>query len=548
MLRAARESSVSVRPLTTPPLPERRRLLRMAVAAAVPGAWRPGSGLAQPALAADPFMLGVASAPGAGDGVVLWTRIAPQVAAQIARFSSLGTEDYVAARRGFVAPEGTLDVRWELATDEAFRTIVRRGTSPALAELAHSVHVELEGLESGRYYYYRFLHGDAVSPVGRTRVLPARADRLRFALAACQHYEYGYFGAYEAMRADDPELVVFAGDYIYEGGPRVSRFRAHPFPSARNLFDYRLRHSLYKLDPSLQKMHRHCPWLLTWDDHEVSNDYAGDIGEQPNVDGAARRAAAYQAYYEHMPLAASALVERFSHVRMYRRAAAGDLVSFLVLDDRQYRDRQACQPAGRGGSSVVDDEACPQRRDPARTLLGAGQMAWLKRELAATRSRWTFLAQQTVFSRMARIDRNRRFWTDGWDGYPAERARVLALLADARSTNAVVLGGDVHATYVSDVKADFDRPGSPTIATEFCSTSITSPTSFDARRIAAMMADNPHMRFGDGARRGYLLAEVARRDLHVRLRVMDDVTRREPRVGTGGAWIVRDGKPGAQAA
>jgi alkaline phosphatase D len=537
-------SSVSVRSLPGPRLFGRRRLLKLAAAAAVPGAWRSGAALAQPALGTDPFTLGVASAPGDGSAVVLWTRIAPEIGAKIARFSSLPTEDYVAARRGFAEPEGSLDVRWEVATDEAFRSIVRRGTAVALAELAHSVHVEIDGLDPGRLYYYRFLYGDAASAVGRTRPVPARAERLRFALAACQHYEYGYFGAYDAMRADDPELVVFVGDYIYEGGPRGNRFRPHPFPSARTLFDYRLRHALYKLDPALQRMHRHCPWVLTWDDHEVSNDYARDTGEDPRVDGAARRAAAYQAYYEHMPLAAAALVERFSHVRMYRRVGFGDLVSFLMLNDRQYRDRQTCQPAERGGSNVVEDEACPQRREPARTLLGAEQMAWLQRELPAARARWTFLAQQTVFAQMARNGRTRRYWTDGWDGYPAERARVLGMLADARSTNAVVLGGDVHAE-VCDVKADFDRPGSPTIATEFCSTSITSPTSFDARRIAALIADNPHVRFGDGARRGYLLAEVGQRDLQVRLRVMDDVTRREPNVSTGGAWVVRDGKPGA---
>jgi len=526
---------------------DRRTVIKLAVAASVPGAWRPGHVLAQTSPAADPFVLGVASAPGGPGGVVLWTRIVPELDAQIARFSKLSIEDYVAARRSFVDASGRLDVRWELATDAGFRNIVRRGTSAAPAELAHSVHVEIEGLDPWRLYHYRFLYGDAVSPVGMTRALPAQAKRLRFALASCQHYEHGYFGAYEAMRADDPDLVVFVGDYIYEGGARDNRFRSHPFPSARTLFDYRLRHGLYKLDPSLQKMHRHCPWVLTWDDHEVSNDYARDIGEDLAIDGAARRIAAYQAYYEHMPLAANALIERFSDVRMYRRLVAGDLASFLVLDDRQYRDRQACQPPGRGGSSVVEDNACPQRRDPARTLLGHEQMAWLRRELSATRSRWTFITQQTAFSRMMRDDKGHRFWTDGWDGYPAERARVLGMLGGARPANSVVLGGDVHTTYVCDVKSDFDAPRTPTIATEFCATSITSPSSFDARRMAALVQANPHVLFGDGMRRGYLLAEVSEKNLQVRLRATDDVTQRVPKVSTAGAWIVEDGKPGAQA-
>jgi alkaline phosphatase D len=527
---------------------DRRALLKLALAASVPGAWRPGHALAQPAVADDPFALGVASAPGGPGVVVLWTRVAPKIGAQIARFSKLATEDYVAARRGFVEADGNLDVRWELATDDGFHNIVRRGTSVAPAELAHSVHVEIEGLDPGRTFYYRFLYRDAVSPTGCTRALPAQATQLRFALASCQHYEHGYFGAYDAMRADDPELVVFVGDYIYEGGPRDGRFRTHPFPSARTLFDYRLRHSLYKLDPALQKMHRHCPWVLTWDDHEVSNDYARDVGEDAEVDGTARRGAAYQAYYEHMPLSAAMLVERFSHVRLYRRIAVGDLAAFLVLDDRQYRDRQACQPQGRGGSSVVEDEACPQRRDPARTLLGADQMVWLRRELQASRSRWTFIAQQTAFSRMLRNDRGNRYWTDGWDGYPAERDRVLGLLGDARPSNPVFLGGDVHTTYVCDVKADFNAPRAATVATEFCGTSITSPSSVDARRTAALIAANPHVLFGDGIHRGYLLADLGAQKLRVRLRAIDDVTQREPKVTTAGAWIVNDGKPGAQTA
>jgi alkaline phosphatase D len=249
-----------------------------------------------------------------------------------------------------------------------------------------------------------------------------------------------------------------------------------------------------------------------------------------------------------VPLAAAALVERFSHVRMYRRLAVGDLATFLVLDDRQYRDRQACQPAGRGGSSTVDDATCAPRRDPARTLLGAEQMAWLRRELKETRARWNFITQQTVFSQMAHSGRGRRFWSDGWDGYPAERVRVLGFLAESSVSNPVLLGGDVHTSYVCNVKADFDSASSATVATEFCGTSITSPTGFDQRRIAALVRDNPHVLFGDGAHRGYLLAEVgATGGLQVRLRAMDDVRQREPKATTAGAWAVGDGKPGAQA-
>jgi alkaline phosphatase D len=194
---------------------------------------------------------------------------------------------------------------------------------------------------------------------------------------------------------------------------------------------------------------------------------------------------------------------------------------------------------------MVDDASCPQRRDPARTLLGAEQLTWLRREMLAPRARWTFIAQQTAFSRMMRNDRNPRYWTDGWDGYPAERARVLGLVSEARPPNPVFLGGDVHTTYVCDVKADFDAPRSPTIATEFCGTSITSPTSLDAKRIAALIEANPHVLFGDAAHRGYLLAELGEKTLSVELRGVEDITQREPKVATIATWIVNDGRPGA---
>jgi alkaline phosphatase D len=531
------------RPSDAAPTVNRRDLLRLAAAAALPLPWRKAVALAPPRLQADPFALGVASGPSAG-GVVLWTRVAPGLEATLERLSHLPFEDYLAARRRLEAQSEPIEVRWELAADDGFRRIVRRGTAVAAPELAHSVHVELAGLQPGRWYFYRFLLGDAVSPVGRTRAQATATERVRFALASCQHYEYGHFGAYEAMRADDPELVLFVGDYIYEGGPRERRFRRHPFPAARTLVDYRLRHALYRLDPALQRMHAHCPWVLTWDDHEVSNDYAGDVGEDPTIDGAARRAAAYQAYYEHMPLPAAALVERFSHVRVYRRIDAGALASFFVLDDRQYRDRQACQTPGRGGSNVVEDDACPERRDVARTLLGAEQLRWLRGELPASRARFNFLVQQTLFSQVARANGARRFWNDGWDGYPAERARVCELLA--RTRNAVVLGGDVHTTYVCDVKADFDDPASAVIATEFCGTSITSPTSLSAEAIARLAAANPHVRFADGTRRGYLLADLTPQALRVRLRVADDVTQPLPQVTTAAQWSVHDGRAGAQ--
>ncbi len=530
---------------------DRRTLLRLAMAASVP-AWTSGRTLAQPRIVDDPFPLGVASGP-ADRGVVLWTRVAPGLTAQIAHLSGLDVERYVAARAEELhRPALAFEVRWEVADDDGFRRVVRRGSAPALPELAHSVHVEIDDLPPSRWYWYRFLLGDAASAVGRMRTpdAPDAPDtaraRLRLALASCQHYEYGHFGAYSHMRADDPELVLFVGDYIYEGGANAKRFRPHPFPSARTLFDYRLRHALYRLDPDLQAMHAHCPWLVTWDDHEVSNDYAGDVGEDPAVDGHARRLAAYQAYYEHLPLPVSVLVERFSQLRLYRTHRAAALASFFVLDDRQYRDRQPCQPEGRGGSTVVDDDACPQRRDAQRTLLGRPQMEWLQRQLAGSRACWNFVVQQTLFSPLNRAAGGARYWTDGWDGYPAERQRVLDAFERSGVRNPVLLGGDVHANWVCDVKRDFADPRSPVIATEFCGTSISAASGWDAARTARVAAINPHVRFAESESRGYLIGDVDQGRLRARLRVVDDVRRRSPAISTLAEFEVGDGHAGAR--
>lgn len=542
-----------------PPNADRRAWLKLAAYAALPAAWTSGCALGRPRTTADPFPLGVASAPAGPGAVVLWTRVVPGVEAAIASVSHLPFDVYLDARDAAAgtgkAARADIAVRWELAADDRFRTIVRRGTATAHAALGHSVHVELDGLED-RWYWFRFLHGDAASDIGRTR--PARppgaggAARLRFALASCQHYEHGWFGAYRHMRADAPDVVVFVGDYIYEGGPRHTRMRPHPFPSARTLADYRLRHALYKLDPDLRAMHAASPWIVTWDDHEVSNDYAGDHGENPGVDGAARRAAAYQAYYEHMPLPASALVARFTHVRLYRRVDVAGLATFLVLDDRQYRDRQACQRSGRGGSSTID-ATCEALHDPKRTLLGAEQVRWLAGEFARggrdDASRWHFIAQQTLFSELRRDARPQRWWSDGWDGYPAERERVLAALRRHRPHNPVFLGGDVHSNYVCDVKASFAEGAgalaNETVATEFCGTSISSPSSWTNARVQRVAKLNPHVRLADVERRGYALFDVGPKSLRVALRTIDDARSRTPALDTLATFEVAAGRPGA---
>jgi alkaline phosphatase D len=484
---------------------------------------------AQPRFTTTPFALGVASGcPGPG-GIVLWTRLAT---APLEPGGGMGPEP--------------VTVEWEVASDAALGSVVRRGTVVATADWAHSVHVEVDGLAPARWYWYRFRAGGEVSPVGRTRTAPgaeAAVDHLRFAFASCQQYEQGFYGAYHQMLADDLELIVHLGDYIYESSWGRAHVRKHGAPEPHTLEDYRVRHALYKTDADLQAAHALCPWLVTWDDHEVANDYADDRSQDahPREWFLARRAAAYRAYYEHMPLRRP-MVPFGPHLRLYQQVTFGSLVRFHVLDDRQFRSPQPCAAAGRGGAIVGD---CAERRDARLTMLGEAQERWLETSLDRSRARWNILAQQTV---MAQVDRKRgegqEFWTDGWDGYPAARRRLLDYLAARQPGNPVVIGGDVHSFWVNDLKPDFDDARSPVVATEIVGTSITSQSgsqeALDARR-----ADNPHVKFADGTRRGYVRVDLTPKRLQADLRAMRGVSQPRERADTLATFVVGDGTPGA---
>jgi len=489
--------------------------------------------LARPRFAADPFSLGVASGYPLPSSVALWTRLAPQPDAP----------------GGGLGPEA-IPVRWEVARDEGMRDVAASGTTYASAEWAHSVHVEAGGLEPARWYWYRFTAGDARSVIGRTRTAPgpgANPDRLRLALASCQHYEQGHYAAHRHLAADSPDLVLFVGDYIYESSWGREHVRRHGTPEPHTLEDYRARYALYKGDRNLQAAHAACPWLVTWDDHEVENDYADDVSE--NLDARAwflaRRAAAYKAYYEHMPLRRS-MLPFGAHAKLHTRTAFGGLAQLHVLDNRQHRAPQACPRPGRGGSNVVDAATCSDLGDPARTLLGAAQEAWLDAGLAASRAKWNLLVQQTM---VAQFDQQpgpgRKAWTDAWDGYPAARRRLLESIRDRKVANPVFLGGDVHMFYATDLKTDFDDPASPVVASEFVGTSITSQ-SWPQERIESFLPDNPHVRHAEARYRGYVRLELTPRSLRAELRGLESEKNADSGCRTVTAWVVEDGRPGPQ--
>lgn len=506
---------------------ERRRFLQALAAA---GVSRALPGCAQvPRFARDPFALGVASGYPHPGGMVLWTRL-----------------------MGEIGP-APVPVRWEIAADEAMRTIVASGTAPAEPQWAHSLRVEVAGLQPERWYWYRFIAGDAVSPVGRTRTAPrldATVGRLRFAFASCQQYEQGYFGAHRHIAADAPDLVAFLGDYIYESSWGKDHVRRHTGGEPATLEEYRARYALYKSDPDLQAAHAACPWIATWDDHEVDNDYADDRPEDgmPREQFLARRAAAYRAYFEHMPLPAR-MQPQGPDMRLYTQLGWGRLGRFFLLDDRQYRSWEACPRRGRsGGSNTVDVGKCRALSDPRRTILGYAQERWLEHALAESGARWNLLAQQT---RMAQFDQKpgpgRRAWTDGWDGYPVARRRLLEHLAAGRIANPVVLGGDVHLFNVSDLKPDFDDAASPVVASEFVGTSITSQAP-SQERLNKLLPDNPHLKLLDSRFRGYVRAEVTAKSFSADLRAMQTVSRRESPCVTLASFVVEDGKAGPQRA
>jgi len=488
---------------------------------------------ARPRFSDHPFKLGVASGDPRADSVVLWTRLAPD---PLAREGGMGADP--------------VTVGWEVATDERMQHVVQKGTVAATADLAHSVHVEVQGLEPARWYWYRFYSGDEMSSVARTRTAPGpgtQPERLRFAFASCQHWEFGRYAAYHHMLADELDLVVHLGDYIYETSARNPPVRRHDLPEATDLEGYRRRYALYKSDADLQAAHAAHPWIVTWDDHEVSNDYASDRSERRDAlqDFLRRRAGAYQAYYEHMPLRRSTLPHG-PDMRLYRDVSWGGLADFFVLDGRQYRAVQPCGEGRRGGGQLVAN--CAKRLDPAQTRLGAAQERWLFDGLGRVRSRWTILAQQQLMAQLRQRNRAgaEAYWTDGWDGYAAARQRVLAEIRDRRVPNPVVIGGDIHSFWVTDLKVDF-TDAAPVVATEFVGTSISSP-GIPYEAFARVLPDNPHVRFFDSRPRGYVRCTVTPERWLTELRALDNPADPRSPIGTLASFVVESGRPGAQRA
>jgi len=493
-------------------------------------------------LPASVFGLGVASGDPLPHQVILWTRL-------VRNPLDAGT-----------MPSYDVPVQWQVATDSRFTSIVRSGTARARARLAHSVHVDVAGLRSGHAYFYRFRAGGVISPVGRTRTAASAytpTPRVRVGIVNCQDWQNGYWPAYYGLAEEDLDVVLHLGDYIYEYDPYVGAVRPHNPSQAsgldqlRTLRDYRARHALYKTDPALQRAHSAHPWVLTWDDHETENNYATLIDEiddeaakrQTIAQFRRQRAAAYQAYYEHMPIRPAYQLGSATY-RIYRRLTFGDLLRVNVLDTRQYRTDQ---PGGFPSDFGAESAGASNRTG---TLTGAEQEQWLRHGLTSTPTLWNAVANQTMMSRIRFPNPVAPTTTfsnlDQWDGYVPQRTRFLRFLHEAKVRNPVVLAGDIHSSWFSNLKLNFEDPASPTVASEFVATSISSdfPIAFDAPIKAANPVLNPHVVYFDGSKRGYLRCDLTRQRWRTDVRVVDTILSPVAPVRTNASYVVEAGRPG----
>ena len=477
-------------------------------------------------VSANPFYLGVASGDPRPDSVVIWTRLARE---------TLGNT---------LSRNEPVSVDYEIAETANFSTIYRKGSAAALPELGYSVHLDLQGLNPDKEYYYRWMIGGEVSSVGRTKTAPAldaTPESFRFGFASCQQYEHGYFTALNHMAKERFDLIVHLGDYIYEETWGANNVRHHSAPEIYTLDDYRARYELYKRDSDLQAAHASAPWAVTWDDHEVDDNYANAIAvdEQTPEQLLIRRAAAYQAFYEFMPIRLPSGRQGAS-MQIYRPLQFGTLMDMTILDTRQYRNDQAC------GDGMKP--SCGQHREPNRTLLGEAQKDWLFQRLRTSDATWNVMAQQVMMGRLLRRNEQEEemYLMDIWDGYPDERDELLGRLKAAQTPNPIVLTGDIHSNWVNNILSDFSNKSSEVIATEFVGTSITSggDGSDISNTTAQTLSDNAHVKFYN-RQRGYVSFHLSKDLWQSDYKILDKVTEPGHPIRTRASFVVEAGNPGA---
>jgi len=480
-----------------------------------------------------PFTLGVASGDPWPDGFVLWTRLAPRP-----------------LEPGYGMPQAVFEVSWEVAADEGFRTVVRQGNAPATPEWGHSVHVELAGLNPARQYWYRFLIDGHASTVGTVRTAPAggvSVDRVRVGVAGCQNYEHGYYTAYKYMAADGLDAIFHYGDYLYEGqqGRRtdIPVIREHLGAEPMDIESYRRRYAQYKLDEDLQAAHASAAFLMTYDDHEVDNNWAG-IHDQDGTDPATflvRRHAAMRAWYENLPVRL-AQRPRPDGIQMYRRLDYGNLLRVHLMDTRQYRDDQIC---------TGDNARHCRSADLLQTgsLLGNTQHEWLEQGLDNSFG-WNLMAQQVVvmpFDRRETLDAPNVVAGDSWSGYPQSRRRLVEAIRNKQVRNAIIATGDVHQNIVGYLPARDEEPDRDQVAVEFVCTSISSLGDGQDRKVRGpdfreIIARNPNLLFANG-QRGYQVFNVTPKEWRTDIMKVDRVSDRSGQLSRLASFTVEPDSP-----
>ncbi len=480
------------------------------------------------------FQHGVASGDPLADRLILWTRVTP-------------------LDPGSTQP---VDVRWRIGIDPELRRVVQSGTAQAAGERDYTVKVDVGGLMPGATYYYAFDAGGEQSPIGRTKTFPTGgADRMRFALVSCSNYPAGFFNVYQCI-ANRPDLdaVVHVGDYIYEfgegeygAGLRINRVPQPP-REAITLADYRLRYATYRTDPDLQEAHRQFPFILVWDDHEIANDawLGGAVNHnREKGDWATRRMGAYKAYLEWMPIRESTE----PGVHLYRTFRYGTLVDLVMIDTRGLRDKQVAKDNLAGLT------------DPKRTLMGAAQEAWLFDQLRASQragTPWKLLGQQIMFARVTAAGRAVQN-ADVWDGYQAQRDRVLDFIEREKVRDLVILTGDAHSSWGFDVPRNpwngyRAATGEGSLAVELVTPAISSPppTSFGGVQAqdmsAALRVLLPHLKFVDGTRRGYVIVDATPKVMKADWYFVPDVRVKSDREMAGASLVCERGSAHLQSA
>ncbi len=484
-----------------------------------------------------PFGLGVASGDPDQSSVVLWTRLI--------------VDPLSSDRIEF----GEVDLAVDVALDPAFQDLLSSETITARAEEGHSVHHLASGLAPDTWVHYRFRVGTHESPVGRARTTPAATGTpLRFGFSSCQNWESGAYGAHRHLAEADLDLMIWLGDYIYEYGPgnqgvvASAGLREHNSPEITDLEAYRDRYALYRSDPHLQASHAARPWLVIWDDHEIDNDHAGRVPEDDQSEATflARRRAAHQAWWEHMPVRLPAPTGDVFEI--HRRIDWADLASIHMLDGRQYRadqptDGEPVELPGVGDLGLR--RLGPTALDASHSMLGAEQEAWLLDGVTASSATWNVLGNQVYMHGLDAFPGDAPATnTDTWDGYHANRVRLLESLVAADPGNLIVLTGDFHSSTAADLRTDpFDR-SLPVVATEFMAPAISSRFPAQLVDLAPLVLGfNPQVRHFDPAN-GFMTCVVTPESWTTTLHTLVDVTDEQSELREAAVFTVAAGTPG----